>query len=1029
MLLMTGWAQPGFGQDIKNTGLAISLTNQAVISNKMGNWTNDAGSVIMNNGLIFTSDDWVNNGTYDANTTGGFILNYSSVKSFVLGGNKLGRLKLNGGAGLTLSSITISDSLTLTNGILTLATVSDVLTLESTIKLGGGNNASYVDGKITRKGNGNLLFPLGRSFNYLPITVYSVNGTAPVVSATVGTAPAYSAGAGVEALISFPYGWTVTSTNPADTASNVEVQYPNPLPTSTNPVVVRKAAGQSQFESMGAQSFSNSSGKAMVKSYTPGLHGVFSVASGLSANFDPATTNASAILPNGFTANWTTVADATSYELDVSADNFSTFLTGYNAKSTTNLSEVITGLTVNTTYAFRVRAVKSAIKSPNSNVVSVTTSKLSQSITFASLSSKTFGDPTFSLSATANSNLTVSYASSNSGVATISGNTVTITGAGATTITAMQAGDATYSAATAVEQTLTVNKANQTITFGALANKLATDPAFDLTATSSVGLPVQFSTLNTAIIEIKGKTVTLLIAGTATIKASQPGDGNYAAAPDVTQTLVVNKAPQTISFAALADKLATYAAFDLIATASSGLTVEFSTADASVVAITGKTVTLVGSGTATFKANQVGDSKYLAAPEVVQTLVVKKADQSITFNALTKKLTTSTPFSLTATATSNLPVSFASDNPNVATVAGNTVTIVGAGTAGITASQAGDNKYNLAPEIKQTLTVDKTPQTISFAALPDKSATDGPFELPAKSSAGLPVSFASSDPTVASINGATVTIVKGGTVTITASQGGDAKYLAAPNVDQTLTVNKVNQTIEFGTLSQKTLGDSAFSLQATASSSLAVSFATTTPGKVSINGSQVTLLAAGQATITVSQSGNDVYNAASEVNRTFCINPSKPVVTLTSNNTTSPTLTSSEASGNQWFKNGTTISGATGTSYNVTEPGIYAVEVTVETCKSARSDEKAIIVTGDISSVAYNELEISPNPSSDFIDIQLPANGHKDVRIFNLNGALMEDHETEKNQVSVDVRGYASGYYLVRVITSGGSYYGKFIRK
>ncbi|KOF01761.1 hypothetical protein OB69_15550 [Roseivirga seohaensis subsp. aquiponti] len=91
-------------------------------------------------------------------------------------------------------------------------------------------------------------------------------------------------------------------------------------------------------------------------------------------------------------------------------------------------------------------------------------SKISQSITFNTLEAKTYGDANFDLTATASSNLAVTYVSSNTSVATVSGNTVTIVGAGKTTITASQAGDASYAAATDATQDLTVNKAIITAT-------------------------------------------------------------------------------------------------------------------------------------------------------------------------------------------------------------------------------------------------------------------------------------------------------------------------------------------------------------------------------------------------------------------------------------------------------------------------------------------------------------------------------------------------------------------------------------
>ncbi|NDD82257.1 MAG: hypothetical protein EBZ53_06835, partial [Verrucomicrobia bacterium] len=82
--------------------------------------------------------------------------------------------------------------------------------------------------------------------------------------------------------------------------------------------------------------------------------------------------------------------------------------------------------------------------------------KASQTITFGALPSKLVGDAPFALSATSNSGLTVSYTSSNTGVATVAGNTVTIVGKGTTTITASQAGDSNYDAASSVPQTLSV---------------------------------------------------------------------------------------------------------------------------------------------------------------------------------------------------------------------------------------------------------------------------------------------------------------------------------------------------------------------------------------------------------------------------------------------------------------------------------------------------------------------------------------------------------------------------------------------
>jgi gliding motility-associated-like protein len=163
----------------------------------------------------------------------------------------------------------------------------------------------------------------------------------------------------------------------------------------------------------------------------------------------------------------------------------------------------------------------------------------SQTITFPTLPTATYGDAPLTLTGTSSSGLSLSYSSSDPLIATISGSTVTIVGAGTTTITASQPGDGTYAPAPDLPQTLVVNKASQTITFGALTGKTVGDPVFTLSATSSATLSVAYSSSNIAVATISGNAVTIVGAGTTNITASQSGNGNYNAATDVVQPLVV----------------------------------------------------------------------------------------------------------------------------------------------------------------------------------------------------------------------------------------------------------------------------------------------------------------------------------------------------------------------------------------------------------------------------------------------------------------------------------------------------------
>jgi len=168
-------------------------------------------------------------------------------------------------------------------------------------------------------------------------------------------------------------------------------------------------------------------------------------------------------------------------------------------------------------------------------------------------------------------------------------------------------------------------------------------------------------------------------------------------------------------------------------------------------------------------------------------LPVTLTAQTITFTqSLDKKLNQS-PFSLTATASSGLGMTYSSSNPAVCTISGNVATLKSVGTSDITARQAGNTTYAPAKFIR-TLTVNKGDQTITFNTIPNKNIGDPDFNLTATASSGLPVSFTSSDPTVASVTGTLVHIVGAGTTVITASQAGSVNWNPAPDVPQNLTV-------------------------------------------------------------------------------------------------------------------------------------------------------------------------------------------------------------------------------------------------
>ena len=174
--------------------------------------------------------------------------------------------------------------------------------------------------------------------------------------------------------------------------------------------------------------------------------------------------------------------------------------------------------------------------------------KASQTITFGPLPNKTYGDAPFTLSATASSGLAVSF-SIVSGPATVSGNMLTITGAGAVTVRASQSGDTNWNAASPVYQFFNVAKANQTITFGTLPDKTYGDAPFTLSASASSALAVTFSVVSgpSSISNLPSPTLTLTGSGGVTLQASQSGDANWNAATPVYQFFNIAQATITVT--------------------------------------------------------------------------------------------------------------------------------------------------------------------------------------------------------------------------------------------------------------------------------------------------------------------------------------------------------------------------------------------------------------------------------------------------------------------------------------------------
>ncbi|GEO04909.1 hypothetical protein AAE02nite_25730 [Adhaeribacter aerolatus] len=202
----------------------------------------------------------------------------------------------------------------------------------------------------------------------------------------------------------------------------------------------------------------------------------------------------------------------------------------------------------------------------------------------------------------------------------------------------------------------------------------------------------------TGLSSVNGTSVTAKPSSTTTYTVT--GAGANGCTSIATITITVNNTglqSQTITFPSIQNKIYGDAPFNLNATSSSGLHVSYNIVSGPAT-VSGKTLTITGPGTVSVRAYHPGNDQYSAATPVVQSFSITtsaKHNQTITFAPIHSKTYGEAPFTISATTTSGLPVSF-SILSGPATVYGNTITLTGVGVVTVKAFQAGNNYFNSA---------------------------------------------------------------------------------------------------------------------------------------------------------------------------------------------------------------------------------------------------------------------------------------------------------------------------------------------
>ena len=589
--------------------------------------------------------------------------------------------------------------------------------------------------------------------------------------------------------------------------------------------------------------------------------------------------------------------------------------------------------------------------------------------TVAIPTSITYGDNgnAIVLPTTTNANQSISYTvvstTPATGVATLSGNTITVSGIGTITINASAVATGNY-APLYQTYTITVNAKTITIT-GASAN----DKVYDGTTTASItggslsGViasdVANVSIVSTSVIANftsanKGNNQSVTVSG---FTLSGSAAGNYTLTQPNGLTANITAASLTITGVVIATKQ--YNAgnpTDVTATVTNyGSLAGVVAADAGNVTLNHSSViaTFADPNPGTWAVSFTGYvitgsaiSNYtLSQPTGVTGVITNLQPQTVSFNPPASVTYSSTTIDLSAytTASSGLTsFTYSSSNTSVATVSGNILSLKGVGSVTITANQAGGGSYAAASNTASisvgvaTLTVtgvsivSKQYNNSTAATLTGTATLSGIINSDAVTITGTPTA------TFASVN-----VANGITVTVTGYTLGGAKasnyVLTQPSLTGNIT--QASQTITFGALNSIYTTTAPYSVTATASSALAVTFTSSDPTVATVSSAGlVTPLKGGTTIITAAQVGNANYAAASSVAQTLSVNTAFLTFDFTqvpADYTTPANRETYTSGGTTYHIRTSTLTGATLDDFTLSPAGVTAGTLTYKTGTNA----------------------------------------------------------------------------------------------
>lgn len=620
------------------------------------------------------------------------------------------------------------------------------------------------------------------------------------------------------------------------------------------------------------------------------------------------------------------------------------------------------------TYNFQTRWVQESVEwfgaySPN---VVVTVTKRNQSISFPNPGNRTYGDPPFQLSASASSGLPVTY--SISGPATLSGNTVTITGAGTISITALQGGDALWNAAPnqscsvfVAQRGITVTRsgskaydgntvsynAGASITQGNLVYGDAVSYSFGNTSSANAGsyvIPVSATVMNGG----SNRTASYAVAVIGSYAISVAPPASVTVSPS-SQTIT---AGDTISFTA---------------GGGSGVGAFVWGGEASGTGPS-RSVTFGSAGAKTVTVYRASDGNYSQSNTAVANITVNAVQPLVTISPSAQTITAGQSVTFSASGGAGTGA-YVWGGDASGTGSSKTVTFPTAGTRTVTVYRAASPGYSQSASSSATITVNLDQPTVAISPVAQTVTLGDTIAFTASGGAGSGGFYWGGD---ASGTGATksVTFSVAGARTVSVYRAASSGYNQSSAAFASIMVN-VNQPAPSISPSNSTvtIGNTVVFTATGGSGGGAFVWG----GEASGNGAtkSVTFNVAGTKTVSVYRAASTGYNQSPTASASITVNHDQSVViispptpTVTKGDTV--TFTASGGQGTGALTWGGLASG-TGATKNVTFDEVGTGTVTVFRAASAgynQSNTASATIT-----VNQNQPQVTLSPPSQTVTV------------------------------------------------------------